>query len=71
MASKIENCTGKIKLFYDPDTGSVSNDLISIDSYDFYEPGAQQKFKVGDAVAYVTVSEPPRGKRIVKNVVRR
>jgi hypothetical protein len=71
MASKIEKCTGKIILFYDVDTGSVSNDLIPGEAYDFYEPYAKQKFVVNDAVTYITVSEPPRGKRIVKQVVKR
>jgi|LakMenEpi03Aug12_release.lakeMendotaPanAssembly.Ray.scaffolds.fasta_scaffold5873579_1 hypothetical protein len=70
MASKIENCEGSIKKFYDNDTGSVS--YFSTTTYfDFYEPGAMQKFKEGDLVTYVTVSEPPKGRRIVKNVVRK
>jgi hypothetical protein len=71
MASIIEKCTGKIIRFYDVDTGSVSNDLIAGDAYDFYEPYAKQKFKVNDSVSYISVSEPPKGRRILKQVVKR
>ncbi len=64
-----EEKTGVIELFYDGDTGSIKEDGAGTPR-DFYHPGAQVQFKVGDAVTYLVINLP-NGRVIVKNITHR
>jgi hypothetical protein len=57
MSSIVEKCTGVVICFYDSETGSVTNDAIKEDEYDFYMPESMIDFKEGDKVCLLYTSD--------------
>ena len=66
MPATQEQKTGIIDVFYDGDTGSVKEDGTNLQR-EFYHPGAQVEFKVGDSVTYLIIVTP-NGRVIVKDI---
>lgn len=64
-----EQKTGVIKSFFDSETGSLQEDNSGI-IRDFYHPGAQVDFKVGDAVSYVLITFPNGKPPVVIDIKR-
>ncbi len=66
MPATQEQKTGIIDAFYDADTGAIKEDGDGV-IREFYHPGAQVDFKIGEEVSYVIVLTP-NGKVIVKEI---
>lgn len=66
MPATQEQKTGIIDVFYDADTGAIKEDGDGL-LREFYHPGAQVDFKVGERVTYIIVITPS-GKVIVKDI---
>lgn len=64
-----EEKTGVLDLFYDGDTGSIKEDGSNTPR-DFYHPGAQTEFVIGDSVSYMILTLP-NGRVIVKDIKHR
>lgn len=64
-----EEKTGIIELYYDIDAGSIKEDGSGA-SRDFYHPGAQVEFIIGDAVSYRLITLP-NGKTITKDIIKK
>ncbi len=67
--STVETRTGKLNQFYDSETGEIY-DSEHGKALNFYNPDAQKKLKQGEEVEYVLLTTP-KGKKIVKNVIKR
>ncbi|MBA4241665.1 MAG: hypothetical protein C0448_13140 [Sphingobacteriaceae bacterium] len=61
-----EEKTGVIELYYDMDAGSIREDVTNA-TRDFYHPGAQVEYVVGDAVQYRLITLP-NGRTITKDI---
>ncbi len=61
-----EEKTGVIELYYDMDAGSIREDVTSA-TRDFYHPGAQVEFVIGDLVSYRLITLP-NGRTITKDI---
>lgn len=66
MSATQEQKTGIIDAFYDADTGAIKEDGDGI-LREFYHPGAQTEFKIGESVSYIIVITP-NGRVIVKEI---
>jgi hypothetical protein len=64
-----EEKTGVIELYFDMDAGSIKED-VSGASRDFYHPGAQVEYVIGDAVSYRLITLP-NGRTITKDIMRK
>lgn len=61
--------TGKIKDFYDDETGVILEDNTGKE-FDFVQPGAMVNFNRGDGVIFITITTPS-GRVITKSVIRK
>ncbi|MCD6018436.1 MAG: hypothetical protein K0S53_1557 [Bacteroidetes bacterium] len=61
-----EEKTGVIEMYFDMDAGTIKEDG-SGESRDFYHPGAQVEYVIGDAVSYRLISLP-NGRTITKDI---
>ncbi len=64
-----EQKTGVIKTFFDSETGSLLEDGSGA-TRDFYHPGAQVDFKIGEEVAYVLITFPNGKPPVVIDIKR-
>lgn len=66
MPATQERVNGAINSYYDSDTGAVSQDGAE-PIFDFYHPGAQLEFPLGERVNFLKITTPT-GRVIINEI---
>lgn len=66
MAVIQEEKTGAIQTFYDVDSGMIVEDGTNA-TRDFYHPGVQTEYVIGDLVSYILMTLP-NGRTITRDI---